>query len=421
MPGTLSGFDPLVTVMDNLVTSSQAIILPKPKMHLHLLYLDGIRGLAALYVLLYHIWGEIAWSAYADKWPAINHGLFRLISYGYFSVSVFIVLSGYSLMLPVVRSEDKLLVGGFSRYIKRRFLRIVPPYYAAIGFSLLMVLLVPVLQRAQGVHWDASLPAFSWDGIVSHVFLIHNLSAKWIYLINTPMWSVATEWQIYFFFPVIFLPIWRVAGWVATVCVGWTIGLGIFVLWRAQVAHAAPWYLGLFAMGVATAVINEKFSASSKDFGKISGILTCAIIGIIAFLFAFVPQISRYGIIMDALVGVMSCLLLIHCAASSKGANPSWIVRLFQSSLAVRLGGASYSIYLVHAPILAAIFAGMRHYDLSAPSTLALLFAVALPTSLTIAYLFHCMFERPFISARANRPIREKPPTSLNKAAIQEI
>src|SRR5436853_35532 len=80
--------------------------------------------------------------------PATRH-LTGWLYFGHFGVVVFIVLSGFCLMLPVVRG-DGTLRGGIAAFFKRRTLRIVPPYYVAIGLSLLLI--VTLIGNQTGTH-----------------------------------------------------------------------------------------------------------------------------------------------------------------------------------------------------------------------------------------------------------------------------
>src|SRR4051812_7344392 len=94
--------------------------------------LDGIRGLAALYVVVNHIFLRTFPGYPADRAPWWA-GWFI---YGRFAVVVFIVLSGFSLALSPARHGWRLdAVSGFAR---RRARRILPAYWAALVFSLAM-------------------------------------------------------------------------------------------------------------------------------------------------------------------------------------------------------------------------------------------------------------------------------------------
>ena len=98
-----------------------------------LAYLDGVRGLAAVYVVLHHA------ALNVPAHPAASLAV-RLVDkatgLGHYAVDVFIVLSGYCLMLPIVNGRRPLLI---ARFIKSRFVRIVPPYWAAMVLSLVLI------------------------------------------------------------------------------------------------------------------------------------------------------------------------------------------------------------------------------------------------------------------------------------------
>src|ERR1700733_13120467 len=106
--------------------------------------LDGLRGLAALYVVVNHVFLR-AFPGY----PA-DHAPFwaSWFIYGRFAVVVFIVLSGFSLALSPARHGWRL--DGVGRFAERRARRILPAYWAALAFSLAVAWLI-VPQPAQGV------------------------------------------------------------------------------------------------------------------------------------------------------------------------------------------------------------------------------------------------------------------------------
>ena len=123
--------------------------------------LDGIRGVAALFVVLHHCW-LLSFPGYPS-----NTGPWWLgwLIYGHFAVVVFIVLSGFSLAIAPARSQWKLRsIGGFAR---RRAWRILPPYWAALAFSLAV---------AWWVVAQPGTPEPTAKSVVVHGFLVQDVA-----------------------------------------------------------------------------------------------------------------------------------------------------------------------------------------------------------------------------------------------------
>src|SRR3954471_12542899 len=89
----------------------------------HLAFLDGVRGFACFYVMFHH--GVLDLPASGSS---IYAALSAFFSEGHYAVDVFIVLSGYCLMLPLLRLKGGL---PFLPFMLRRAIRILPTYYAA--------------------------------------------------------------------------------------------------------------------------------------------------------------------------------------------------------------------------------------------------------------------------------------------------
>jgi peptidoglycan/LPS O-acetylase OafA/YrhL len=367
----------------------------------HLPYLDGLRGLAALYVVLHHGYREVFGSptTYAPP-PSLVRYAAHLLSYGHFAVGIFIVLSGYCLMLPVARSSGSLR-GGFRQYLFRRSRRILPPYYAALVLSLLLIALVPGMNQISGIRWDIALPALTPGAIISHIFLLHNVT-NWIYAITPPMWSVATEWQIYFLFPVLLLPVWRRFGSMATIGVAFSFGLAPHFL-LPQSDTACPWFLGLFALGMVAAVINVSSPISFKqmiEWSTVLGVATTTVFLVIAFKHQH--WLWEHLYIMDMLLGVVVACLLVYCTSycyiREESSHP-FVLKFMASRYCVLLGVFSYSLYLVHVPVLSLLHLWIIPLGLS--STIALVFFLSIGTlsSLAVSYLFHLLFERRFMQS----------------------
>src|SRR5579875_2648256 len=124
---------------------------------LRLEFLDGLRGLAALYVVEHHI-AQFALSPHASPWRHAQRLYWHIFCYGHQAVVVFIVLSGYVLMLPVARTQDGHMPKGVWDYFKRRARRILPPYYAALAICFLLVAFVPHMEGL----WDNKPRTLRW-------------------------------------------------------------------------------------------------------------------------------------------------------------------------------------------------------------------------------------------------------------------
>ena len=125
-------------------------------------FLDGVRAIAALWVVLSHLWiipfgmnAHDGWLGRLTNWTLYSH----------FAVDVFIVVSGFCLILPVARTGA--LEGGAWPFFRRRARRILPPFYAALVFSVAAVLAV----QALGHH------ALSVDkpALLANIFLVQDL------------------------------------------------------------------------------------------------------------------------------------------------------------------------------------------------------------------------------------------------------
>ncbi len=373
-------------------------MIDRPAAQLRLPYLDGLRAAAALYVVLFHA----AVGFGAGDLPASMRNLRRVLSYGHDAVAVFIVLSGYCLMLPVVRADGHL-VGGMSRYISRRAWRILPPYYATLAGSLLLLWALPVLQTRTGTIWDDTSPAFALGPIATHLLLVHNLVPAWASRINGPLWSVATEWQIYFLFPLLLLPAWRKAGSLATLLTAFAVGcLPIWLVPRVA-GRWIPWYLGLFALGMCSAAVG--FSARRAELAWlrrvpwqwfVRALAGCCLLGMTVLVKAWFRLLP----LSDALVGATTAALLVYC--TDYVVNPDqrrkpWALTLLEVKPLVSLGHWSYSLYLTHLPIVALCYFALRPAALSPQAHLLAMIAVGLPASLLCAFAFFVSVERHFI------------------------
>jgi len=378
-------------------------------MRIRLHCLDGLRGLAALYVVLFHeaLNSDEAPGTFSPLMSAVH----ALIYKGHFAVVFFIVLSGFSLMLPVARSSTGELAGGLREFAKRRGRRILPTYYAALAVSLLIIGSYSVLEPLLHLSRPKVEHIFEAGTLISHLTLVHNLSFAWAYKINAPMWSVATEWQIYFIFALLLLPIWRRGGIMLAVLAAWVIGCLPHVLMSPEknLSWAGPWLLGSFALGMLGASIH--FSAKYADswwrmrapwgsFAAAAAALTALVLGR--------PEAWNY-IAVDAAVSVCALCIINRCVVESTRPEASGVwLKLFASKPLVALGGFSYSLYLIQHPVLTIAKTLLNRLHMNRSANLALELLVITPITLAIAWLFAELFERPFTSSGVLLPALRK-------------
>ena len=383
--------------------SAPAAARPAPRVRLD--FLDGLRGLCAVYIAFYHVHSMIpVGEKVGTNWLIKVATL--LTQYGYYAVPVFIVLSGFCLMLPLARTTDGRFRGGVGQYLSRRARRILPPYYLALAAAILVAALTSHLQRVAGGHWNVSL---TLPILLGHVFLLHDLFPQLGGGLDPPMWSVATEWQIYFVFPFLLLPLWRRFGNAVTLGAALVIGLAPHLLFGLPTDVGPPWYITLFTFGMVAAVLCFSGQPHHREAGRKIPWLPAAGALCAAWLVCVVIHLSwdRYRWISELLIGgAVTCLIAAYARLLIQGTNRPLPLglRLLSSRWATGLGTFSYSIYLIHFPVLYTADMLLRTWHASFPQRFTARFIGAVPLAVGLSYLFHLAFERRFMSefARPN-------------------
>lgn len=362
-------------------------------------FVDSLRALAALYVVAHHI-SEVVWPR---QNPPAPYGAFLVIPmiYGQLAVAAFIVLSGFSLMLPVARHGNRLpwSVAGF---YWRRARRILPPYYLAMALSLLLIWLW--IGQKTGTDWDVSLPV-TMSAVVEHVLLLQDFSMTQSQAINYAFWSIAMECQIYLLFPLL-VPLWRrYPPLLASVCVTLASLIALYALYPTWIGQLpfyssiefAPQFFGLFAMGMFGASVYRSTSPVWRHMREWR-VWDALALGSLALLFWLAPVIHWY--VRDLIVGVATVGLLL-AAARAGVRNP--IHAALEWRPLVWIGGFSYSVYLIHAPLIQLLWQyGLRPlgFGLNALPTYLALLAVGLPLIVAASWLFWWACERPFLNSK---------------------
>ena len=329
---------------------------PAPASRPHLNFLDGIRGVAAVWVMFTHLQNLLMPPDLEARLRFPWSWLDTVVRCGGFAVAVFITLSGFCLMLPIVSQTAKgnppdLTLSWWRGYAYRRARRILPPYYAVLAFCWLLPLGLRVLPGMHHFGSDTAALNYGAGNVLSHLFLVHNLSLVWWDLLDPPMWSVATEWQIYFLFPLFLIPVWRRAGRLAAIAVGFFIGLLPQML--GLYPHDSPTpgfvFLGIFAIGMAGADLRFRDTACWERLQvRVSwrGCLIALMLLLIGTLSLLNGKLlndlplmnwlrSYAGAITLAEVGLITVCLILFCSRTDDGIQ-ALSRNYFNSSLILR-------------------------------------------------------------------------------------
>lgn len=169
-----------------------------------LAFINGLRALAALWVVVAHVLTWSAWRGFGLPSPKL-------------AVDLFIVISGYLMMLHAHEREasDTLSApSGRLRFYIRRFFRIAPVYYLALACA---VALSPVFLGGFSVlhelhpGWDHDLVydpryiEYTPYNIFLHLTFLFGLLPDYAFSTFLPDWSLGLEVQFYAFFPALYL------------------------------------------------------------------------------------------------------------------------------------------------------------------------------------------------------------------------
>ncbi len=348
-------------------------------------FLDGVRAVAALFVVVHHCWLML----FPEFPRQTGPWFFGWMLYGHLAVSVFIVLSGFSLSIAPERS-GWTLPRGARGFLFRRAWRILPTYWAALALSCIVYGLVTPEQTGDAVSAKA---------IVVHGVLLQDVidSAK----PNGAFWSIAVEWQIYFLFPLLLLllrrtgPLRLVALTTGSVVLGYELAAHYSVF--ARFLNVTPQYVALFAMGIAGAALAAAPTPARRRSLVGGGTAIVALLVVLATASGSVSMVDHFFWV-DLLAGGATSLLVAGMAAG--GARP--LARLFASTALVGTGRFSYSIYCVHAPVIWLVWHfGVAGVDAGRTLKLVVYLAVALPVVLFSSWAFSLVFEKPFLKRRS--------------------
>lgn len=360
----------------------------------HYELLDGLRGVAAILVLFYHVFEGFS---FAEITNGDGDGIIRTLNHGHIAVDFFFILSGFVISYAY---DDRWKKMNTWQFFKRRLIRLHPMLvmgaiigamaFAFVGFEkwdgntapmgwvmtamLLTMFMIPAVPgvpyevRGNGEMFPLNGPAwslfFEYLGNILYAFIIRRLSTTLLALLAVALGCVH---------------VWFFVGNVSEydmVGVGWTIDMVNF--FGGLVRMLFPFTVGMLL-------------ARTFKPRKVKGAFwVCSIILVVLFSVPYIP--SNGNISLNSLYEVI-CIVVIFPFVVWLGACGICGEKTVRASKL--LGDISYPLYIVHYPLMYIFYAWLiekKYYTLQDCWAVALLVVVS---SILLAFLCLKLYDEP--------------------------
>ncbi len=340
--------------------------------------LDGLRGIAASMVVVAHSVSALAKPVAATF--ALQQSPVALISNGGGGVHLFFVLSGYVLARPATAAFSRV---GLFQFYTRRVLRIHPPYVA--GLLLSWVLSGWVYERTAPDALSEMMIAMRRVHI-SVPALLHSLTFPGQAYVQLPVgWTLKVEAWFSILLPLLMLVAMRLH-WVLLAL----ISIPLLTIPYEHTFDVLRFALD-FTFGIA---IWSEREALARLFGKLHasarGLILMAGVAMLTSPVYFI--LNQKQPVRSLVLYCCGAALIVMCAVHSPG------VRNFLAKpLLGFIGRVSYSLYLIHAPVIILLTPWVTHRFNFFEGTLFVV--VCLLMSYAIAPLFYVVIEGPAMDA----------------------
>jgi peptidoglycan/LPS O-acetylase OafA/YrhL len=362
-----------------------------------LIFLDGLRGLAALYVMIGHArW--LLWEGFTDGYKAhperyglaakmltYGAGVFR---WGHEAVLFFFVLSGFVIHLRYARNlvEHGETRFAFGSYLGRRARRLYPPLILALLLTWCLDLvgrrlhlpavegttLYPLINQNIGHNHTV------WTALRNLAFIMTPVFGS-----DGPLWSLNYEAYFYLLYPLL-LPLAGRSSLAATFAVIALSALGFVPGWPASLF----WLRGVCQLMIVWwfgALLAERFCGRRNTSYRALGSLVLAF-GLLRFL-------HGSGALSDIAAGIGFSGVISLCLARQEQSRSLAALEKLRA-----LGAMSYTLYVIHFPILVFMSGCLLNANGGLLPEGPFWATVGIAISLVAAWFAHLAVERPFTS-----------------------
>jgi peptidoglycan/LPS O-acetylase OafA/YrhL len=365
--------------------------------------LDVMRGMAALWVLMYHVRPSPALAEIAP-WFA------RFCSYGELGVPAFFVISGYCITASARSAMRRDESAG--RFMHRRLTRIFPPFWCSIIVVAAAPFVVELISSLKTGEFVSPNPAFmtysalDWIGIatMTRVFFSHGEHLQQSFTqINAVYWTLAIEVQFYMVVALALAARKRYTQIIVAVTGGSLIALMLPMMFRTGLFLA--WW-PMFALGIVLYGLIERGYTPQQLFGKQAALISTMMLA--GLMFVIIRYYHPHALLLEGqrftIFGAWFALALwpMHTfdhAVDHFSQHRSAIVAGL-GRLLLLLGAMSYSIYLLHGKLS---WIGMQFARQIVSEDSPAFQMVVICLTLPMCYPFYYFCEKPFIRSSAQQ------------------
>ena len=366
--------------------------------------LTGLRGIAALWVLLYHAWVYSVPREMQFGLLGLQFDVTPLFSAGFVGVDLFFVLSAYLLGARYFRwIEGRASRPALARYLLRRARRIFPAYLFQLAVLLLLAATTTLYAFPSGVD------------LIAHFFFYFSLPPLWVTQLNGVWWTLPTEFYFYLILPLLALLLrGPTSRWSIILVIAASIAYRYWVFlhfhgrgaeWMSVMMGNTLGYLDGFSLGLLASWLSVRLEDRVLQARWMDLLFVLGWSGLLASIWALASVYPEYWnghpllFLRNLMIAGPACLIVMATRHGSRLAHVALSNRLI-----FFCGIVSYSLYLWHLPVI--LMLSKSDFFTSYPGyPLAAYLLTAVPLSLLCAWLSYRYIEAPFL---INKPAQAR-------------
>lgn len=341
--------------------------------------LDGIRAVAVIAIIIYHLNPQWLWG-------------------GFLGVDTFFVISGYlitSLLLTEYHNTGKIELTSFWL---RRVKRLIPAVlFLVMGILVLTLIFMPTeIQKVRADSIAAIFYVSNWWYIMQNVDYFEQFAVQPL----KHLWSLAIEEQFYLVFPIVLLSLLSFIRRLKSIRIIFLILLVISMITMmvlyvpnenvARVYFGTDTRIQTLLMGVLLALVWPPFQLKAKVNRKMRMMIdTAGVVGLAILFICFKFVSETNSILYYGGFFLISAVTLLVIASS---VHPSgYFAKFLGNKVFTFIGSRSYSLYLWHYPIIVLI-----HHQFVQGQIPPLVYVVEILLMVLMAEFSYKFIEQPF-------------------------